>query len=335
MHLLRCQISSVAVAFGISPMNQQIELSIVVPMRNEQDSLNLFFDTTIPVLVRMGIPWEILCVNDGSSDNTLSMLLDRRRQDRRIKIVDLSRNFGKEAAMTAGLELCTGSAVVPMDADLQDPPELIPKMLEKWQTGAEVVYARRATRESDTLLKRFTALKFYGLLNALSEIPIPHNTGDFRLMDRKVVEALKRLPERTRFMKGLFAWLGFRQECVYYHRAKRVGGITKWSYWRLWNFAIEGIVSFSSLPLRIWSYLGLATALIGFCYMIYLILRTLVLGIDVPGYASLMVVLLFIGGLQLISLGILGEYLSRVFSEVKHRPLYVVRQVYGLENFTA
>ena len=313
-------------------MSENVAISIVVPMYNEEAVLDAFFARMIPVLDRSGLSWEIICINDGSQDRTLSILIDLHKHDGRIKVVDLSRNFGKEAALTAGLELCTGDAVIPIDADLQDPPELISDMIRKWQDGAEVVSARRTSREDDSFMKRLTAHRFYRLMNTMADIRIPDNTGDFRLMDRKVVNALKRLPERTRFMKGLFAWLGFRQDVVEYRRARRVAGESKWKYWKLWNFALEGIISFSTLPLRVWSYCGIAIAAIGFLYMAFLALQTLIAGVDVPGYASLMVAVLFLGGLQLLTLGILGEYISRMFLEVKQRPVYLVRELHGLDN---
>ncbi|MFS8831547.1 glycosyltransferase family 2 protein, partial [Synechococcus sp. R8-2] len=249
-----------------------------------------------------------------------------------IKVVNLSRCFGKEIALTAGLDHASGRAVVPIDADLQDPPELIPEMLQQWRQGYQVVYAVRRSRRGESWLKRFTANGFYWLIDQLSQVRIPRNTGDFRLLDRQVVEAVKQLRERTRFMKGIFAWVGYRQTAIFYDRAPRFRGKTQWNYWRLWNLAIEGITSFSSWPLRVWSYIGLAISVPAFLYGLFLIIRTLLFGSDVPGYASLAVMILFLGGIQLISLGVIGEYLGRVFEEVKGRPLYLVDGTFGFET---
>lgn len=309
-----------------------VELSVVVPMYNEAAGLEHFFARLVPVLEQLGLPYEIICVNDGSTDDTLPRLLELRRRHPAIKVLDLSRNFGKDLALSAGLDYARGAAVVPIDADLQDPPELIPELVARWRQGYEVVYATRRSRQGEGWLKRVTANLFYRVIDRLADRPIPRDTGDFRLLDRRAAEALRRLPERTRFMKGLFAWVGFRQTGVLYDRAPRQAGRTTWNYWRLWNFALDGITSFSSLPLKVWSYVGLAVSLLAFLYAAFLIVRTLVYGIDVPGYASLMVVVLFLGGVQLITLGVLGEYLGRVYVEVKGRPLYLVRDAYGLEE---
>lgn len=306
---------------------RKVDLSVVVPMYNEEAVVDVFFSQIIPVLQDMDLTWEIVCVNDGSRDQTLGKLQEYAVMEPRIVIVDLSRNFGKEAAMTAGLDHARGDAVVPIDADLQDPPALIMSMVTKWREGYEVVYATRSCRESDNWLKRWTASAFYVLFNRLAEIQIPTNTGDFRLMDRKVVEALGRFPERTRFMKGIFAWTGFRQVAVTYERSARVAGSTKWRYWKLWNFALDGVTSFTTLPLRVWSYIGSIVAALAFFYGIFITLRTMMFGVDVPGYASLMVVMLFLGGAQLLSLGVMGEYIGRICQEVKQRPVYIVRSV--------
>jgi glycosyltransferase involved in cell wall biosynthesis len=231
--------------------------------------------------------------------------------------------------MTAGIDATTGDCVIPIDADLQDPPALISEMLQKWQEGAEVVLAKRVDRSSDSYSKRTTALMFYRLHNTLSSLQIPENVGDYRLMDRVVVDALKQLPERQRFMKGLFAWVGFKTVTIEYSRDARLVGETKFSGWKLWNFAIEGITSFSLVPLKIWIYVGLAGALFAFLYATFIILRTLIFGIDLPGYASLLVVTLFFGSLQLISLGVIGEYIGRIYFESKQRPLYLIRKKYS------
>ncbi len=308
------------------------EISIVVPMYNESECLNVFFSSLVPILEKCTKSYEIVCINDGSSDDTLERLLLQHADNKNVKIIDLSRNFGKEQALTAGLDLCSGQAVIPMDADLQDPPELIPKLMERWREGFDVVLAVRDDRSTDGFLKRFSASCFYATISRLSETPVPSNAGDFRLMDRRVVEALKTLTERTRFMKGIFGWLGFRQTIVTYKREKRAAGAAKWKPLQLWNFALEGIVSFSMTPLKIWTYAGGVVALFAIGYMMLTITRTLIYGVDVPGYASLLSVVLFFSGMNMIGLGILGEYLGRVFLEVKQRPIYLVRSRYGFEQ---
>lgn len=305
-------------------------LSIVVPMHNESQNVQAFYDRVAGVLDGLGETWEIVCVNDGSRDDTLAQLTELHHRDPRVKVIDLSRNFGKEIALTAGLDHATGDAVIPIDADLQDPPELIPELLAKWREGYEVVNATRRSRQGETWVKKATANAFYRALEKMTSIRIPRNTGDFRLISRPAMDALRRLPERNRFMKGLFAWVGFRQATVYFDRHPRHAGVTTWNYWRLWNLALDGITSFSSLPLRVWSYLGAGIALCAFFYASFLILRTLFFGIDLPGYASIMVTILFIGGIQLIGLGVLGEYLGRIFEEVKQRPMYLIRESHGI-----
>jgi glycosyltransferase involved in cell wall biosynthesis len=309
-----------------------VELSIVVPVYNEEANIDYLFKRLLSVLERMETTYEIVCVNDGSKDNTLFCLVEHHKHNPIIKVVNLSRNFGKEIALTAGIDYATGAAIIPIDADLQDPPELIEQLVAKWHEGYDVVYATRRSREGETWLKRFTANAFYRTIGKMSRVPIPRNTGDFRLLDRRVVDALKLMPERTRFMKGLFAWVGYRQASVMFDREPRFQGSTTWNYWKLWNFAIDGIASFSFLPLKVWSYVGVAISGISLLYASFLVIRTLVLGIDVPGYASLMVAILFLGGIQLITLGIIGEYIGRIYEEVKGRPLYLVRESYGFEN---
>lgn len=294
-------------------------------MHNEEDALAPFFARLLPALESLGETFEIVCVNDGSRDATLERLLAMRQGEPRIQVLDLSRNFGKEAALTCGIDYARGDAVIPIDADLQDPPELIVDMVRWWRQGFDVVLAQRLDRSADNILKRKTAEWFYRLHNAISEPSIPPNVGDFRLMDRKVVEALKLLPERRRFMKGLFAWVGFRQATIPYARESRQAGTSKFSGWALWNLALEGITSFSTAPLRIWTYLGLAIALVAFAFGAFIIGRVIFLGRDLPGYASLITVVLFLGGVQLIGMGILGEYLGRIYSEAKGRPIYIVR----------
>lgn len=314
-----------------SPANPTV-LSLVVPMYNEEDNVGEFYARVKAVLEQLGETWEIVCVNDGSRDATLAQLVALNRADARVKVINLSRNFGKEIALTAGIDHACGQAVIPIDADLQDPPELIADLVAKWREGYDVVNATRRSRQGESWLKRLTAGAFYRVLENMADISIPRNTGDFRLLGRPVVEALKRMPERTRFMKGLFAWVGFKQATVLYDRHPRYAGQTKWNYWRLWNFAIDGIVSFSTVPLKVWSYFGLGVAALSFIYALFLAVRTMLYGIDVPGYASLMVVVLFLGGIQLITLGVLGEYLGRIYDETKRRPLYIVRDYFGIET---
>lgn len=305
-------------------------LSIVIPCFNEEGNLDALFQELLPVLAQLQLSYEVICVNDGSRDRTLSVLLQWRDRHPAIKILDLSRNFGKDIALTAGIDAATGLAVIPMDADLQDPPEVIPALVERWQQGFDVVYATRQRRH-ESLLKRWSAHSFYALLQGLSSVPIPANTGDFRLLDRQVVEALKQLPERNRFMKGLFSWVGYRQTAVYFERPARHHGQSKWSYWQLWNFALGAIFAFSVKPLQIWLYVGLGVSGVAFIYALWLVVRTLLFGADLPGYPSLMVAILFMGGVQLLTLGIIGEYIGRIYDEVKQRPLYLIRQCYGFE----
>ena len=243
-----------------------------------------------------------------------------------MRVIDLSRNFGKEAALSAGLDAARGDAVIPIDADLQDPPELIPALIAQWRNGFEVVLARRVDRDTDTFMKRWTAGLFYRLHNLIGDVRIPENVGDFRLLDRRVADALRALPERCRFMKGMFAWLGFRTAVVDYRRAQRAAGRSKFSGWRLWNLAIEGITGFSTVPLRIWTYIGVAVSFTAFAYAAFIVGRTLLLGADVPGYASLIVIMLFLGGVQLIGIGVIGEYVGRIYLETKQRPVYLVRE---------
>jgi glycosyltransferase involved in cell wall biosynthesis len=313
-------------------MSQQIDkfkLSIIVPIYNEESNIDYLLERLTTVLEPLQMSYEIICINDGSSDQSLTVLMKHYQTNPALKIINLSRNFGKEIAMSAGIDYAVGEAVIPIDADLQDPPELIEILVAKWQEGYDVVYAVRRSRQGESWLKRFTANNFYRVIGWMTHIPIPRNTGDFRLLDRRVVEALKLLPERRRFMKGLFSGVGFSQTAVEYDRQPRYQGTTKWNYWKLWNFALEGITSFSSSPLKIWSYIGLAISLLSFLYATFLIIRTLIFGIDLPGYASLMVVILFLGGIQLITLGIIGEYLGRVYDEVKGRPLYLVKEFHN------
>lgn len=314
---------------NISPKVPKI--SLVVPIYNEAANIAPFYERASKVLDGLTTQWEIICVNDGSRDDSISFLVSLHQQDPRIKVVDLSRNFGKEVALSAGINYISGDAIITIDADLQHPPEVITEMVKKWHEGYEIVFATRRSRKAESWLKRNTSKVFYWLLGWLTDIPSHNKIGDFCLLDRRVVEALKQFPEHNRFMKGLFAWVGFKQNFVMYDMHERNSGTTKWNYWRLWNFAIEGITSFSTVPLQVWTYMGFYIALLSLIYATVIAVRTLALGIDVPGYASLMVSILFIGGVQLISLGIIGEYIGRIYKEVKGRPLYLVRKLYGID----
>lgn len=306
-------------------------VTVLVPVKDEQEAVAPFVARVTAVLDALDEPqgWEIVFVDDGSHDLTLAAILEANRADPRVRCVALSRNFGKESALSAGLDHAAGQVVVPLDVDLQDPPEVIGVMLARWRDGFDVVYGVRRNRLSDTLPKRLTADLYYRAHNWLSTDKIPEHAGDFRLLDRKVVDVIRRMPERNRFMKGLFAWAGFRQAAVEYDRSPRGVGRTKFNYWKLWTLALDGITSGSTLPLRVWSYLGAVVAVFGLIYAGYIGVRTLVLGGDVPGYPSLMVAVLFFGGVQLISLGVLGEYVGRILVETKQRPIYVVRETIG------
>ncbi len=292
---------------GHYPEKAAIELSLVVPIHNESAGLDEFFARVLPVLENLGCACEIVCVDDGSSDGSLERLLEL-------------------------FEHVSGAAAVPIDADLQDPPELIAQMVAKWREGFDIVYATRARRDGESILRRVSARYFYRIFDRITDIPIPPDTGDFRLLDRRVVDILVRLPERTRFMKGLFAWVGFRQTALSFDRPERRAGKTKWTYWRLWNFALDAITSFSSVPLKVWSYVGVVVSILAFLYALFLAGLTIVHGVVVPGYASIMVAVLFLGGVQLITLGIIGEYLARIYNEVKGRPLYLVRGRWGFDD---
>ena len=307
-------------------------VSIIIPCHNESGNLATLYARVCAVMDEAGEPWEMICVNDGSGDDTLLQLIALHHQDRRVRVIDLSRNFGKEAALTAGLDAAQGEAAIPLDADLQDPPELIPELLARWREGFDVVNAVRLSREGESWLKRASAHVFYRIINRMSDVEIPPDTGDFRLLSRPVLDALQTLPERRRFMKGLFAWVGFRSTNVYYHRAPRHAGKTTWNYWRLWNLAVEGITSFSQVPLQLAAYLGFVVSLLAFLYAVWLVISTLVYGNLVKGYPSIMVTLLFLGGVQLMALEVIGEYLGRIYEESKQRPVYLVRQAWGMVN---
>jgi glycosyltransferase involved in cell wall biosynthesis len=301
-------------------------LSVVVPAYNEQEVLSEFHRRLDEVLAELPMSVEIVYINDGSEDQTLSLLHELHQKDERVAIVDLSRNYGKEIALSAGLRQASGDAVVVIDADLQDPPELIPKLIEHWNQGYDVVYAQRTRREGETWLKKATAGAFYRLMQRVGHVKLPRDTGDFRLLSRRAVNALNSMDEQHRFMKGLFTWIGFRQVAVPYDRDPRYAGETKWNYWKLWNFAIEGLTSFTIAPLKFATYLGLLTAFGAFVFAIYTIIKTLIFGNPVPGYPSIIVIMLFLGGVQLMAIGVLGEYVGRIFTESKRRPLYFLNE---------
>ena len=307
-------------------------LSVVNPMHNEAEGLDILFARLDAATSDLGVKVEIVCVDDGSRDDTFERLAARARSDRRLRLLALTRNFGKEAALTAGIEAARGHMVVPLDADLQDPPELIAEFVALWEQGYDVIYGVRADRSSDKRLKRLTAGLFYSFFNLLSDYPIPSGAGDFRLMDRAVVEALNALPERNRFMKGLFAWVGFRQAGVPYVRPIRAAGATSWGYFKLWRFALDGLTAFSTLPLRIWTTVGVLAAVLAVAYAAVIVAQVLLYGRQLPGYASLMVVVLFGFALQMIALGVLGEYVGRLYQEVKSRPVYLVRERIGFDS---
>jgi glycosyltransferase involved in cell wall biosynthesis len=304
------------------------DLSVVVPAYNEAEVLDAFHARLSAVLNTLGLASEVVYVNDGSRDATLDRMLGLKAADQRVSVVNLSRNFGKEIALTAGLDHARGSAaVVVIDADLQDPPEVIPNLVAVWRQGFDVVYAQRSARHGEGFIKRVTAHAFYRLMQRVGgSVSLPPDTGDFRLMSRRAVDALLRLREQHRFMKGLFAWIGFPSRAVLYERAPRAAGTTKWNYWKLWNLSLEGITSFTVGPLKIATYLGLLTAVGAVIYALQVIVKTLIFGSEVAGYPSLMTVVLFLGGIQLMTLGIIGEYLARIFNETKGRPLYLVER---------
>lgn len=317
-------------------MRVNIELSVIVPCYNESEVVEKFFSAMVGnngILNNLGLNCELVFINDGSKDNTLELLKAQKeiysnKSNLDIKIVNLSRNFGKEAAMSAGFSVASGEAIVPMDADLQHPASLIPKFVELWRQGYDVVLAKRVNRQDESALKRFCSSIFYKLNNKISEIEIPQNVGDFRLFTKKVLNAINSLPENQRFMKGIFAWVGFRSITIEYEEQERIAGSSKFNGWKLWNFALQGITGFGTLPLRIWTYIGFIVSIFAFIYASFLILRTLIMGVDLPGYASLVVIILFLGGLQLIGIGILGEYVGRIYMESKRRPPFIIDEIY-------
>lgn len=302
-------------------------LSVIVPAYNEEEVLPIFHARLVAALANvteLAGNWEVVYVNDGSKDGTLRILKELQLHDTAIGVANLSRNFGKEAAMSAGLKLARGDAVVLIDADLQDPPELIGDMVRVWQQGADVVNMKRISRQGETWFKKASAAWFYKVINWLSEVHIPENVGDFRLLSRRAVDALNQLPESNRFMKGLFAWIGYKQVVVDYDRHPRAAGETKWPYFKLLNFAIEGITGFSVIPLRLASYAGFLTAFSAFVYALFLLVKTLTIGDSVKGFPTLILTILILGGLQLMAMGIIGEYLGRLFMESKRRPLFLL-----------
>lgn len=303
-------------------------ISLICPCYNEEEVIDTFLDKMTRVLQTIGESSEIIFINDGSRDRTLEVLLEAKRRHHNIRILNLSRNFGKEAAMTAGIDASRGEVVIPIDVDLQDPPELIVGMIGKYREGFDVVLAQRIDRTSDSAAKKLSAEFFYKFHNKIADVNLPENVGDYRLMSRKVVTELQKLPENQRFMKGLFAWVGFKTTTIGYKREPRAAGTTSFNGWKLWNFALDGITGFSTVPLRIWLYVGLFIAILAFVYGAIIVTKTLLYGVDSPGYASLITVVLFLGGIQLMGIGILGEYIGRIYMESKRRPIYIVENEY-------
>jgi glycosyltransferase involved in cell wall biosynthesis len=312
-------------------MSQQSYFTILVPVLNEEEAIPSFIERVEAVM--SGLPeysYEYLFLDGGSTDQTAQILKQARQNNDRIKIITLSRSFGKEASLFCGIKYATGDAVIPMDVDLQDPPEVIPDFLAKWQEGYDVVQGTRQSRKDETFLKRFTSKFFYRVFNAIAERPIPKDTGDFRLISRRVAQAVLQMSDRTQFMKEMFHWVGFRSCAVFYQRPERSAGTTKWNYWKLWNFALDGLTASSTLPLRIWTYFGFFFAGCAAFYASYYVLRTILFGIDVPGYASLICFILFFGAMQMIISGIQGEYIGRILKEVKQRPQYIIESMDGV-----
>jgi len=305
-------------------MTQQT-LTLIVPVLNEESQVGPFVERLQDALAETSVRWKALFVDDGSGDQTVSEIERLRAHGEPVEVLVLSRNFGKEAALTAGLDYAEGDIVIPIDVDLQDPPEVIPEMLSLWRDGADVVLAQRWSRHEETPFKRASASLYYRLMGWLSDTPLPTNVGDFRLLDRRVVEVIRNMPERTRYMKGILSWPGFTTAIVAYDRPARVSGAPRQRFRKLVRLGLDGIITFSSLPLRIWSVLGALMAAVAFAYMAWIVAKVLLFGRDVPGYASMMATILFVGGIQLLSVGILGEYVARIFVEVKRRPVYVVK----------
>lgn len=303
-------------------------ITLICPCYNEEAVIELFFNKITNILDKIDLSYEIIFINDGSQDSTLIKLKNLKELYTTIKIINLSRNFGKESALTAGLDNALGEVIIPIDVDFQDPPELVEELIKEWQNGFDIVLAKRKDRTSDSFLKAFSAKYFYKFHNKISDVSIPENVGDFRLITKKVLEAIKQLPENQRFMKGIFSWVGFKTTTIEYKREVRKAGESSFNGWKLWNFAIDGITSFSTLPLRIWMYIGIVISFLSLIYGVIIIAKTLFFGVDVPGYASLMVSILFLGGIQLISIGVLGEYIGRIYLEAKKRPPYIIESIY-------
>ncbi|OEZ33096.1 bactoprenol glucosyl transferase [Francisella endosymbiont of Amblyomma maculatum] len=306
--------------------------SIIIPVKDESESIEHLFNRLMPILKKLPTKYELVFINDGSNDNTLELLLEKQKNIPEITVVDLSRNFGKEAALFAGFTNCKGDAAISIDADLQDPPELILEMVHHWLDGYEVVTAVRENRDTDTSTKKHTAGLFYKVMNRISDTKLTPNAGDYRLLNRAAVNAFLELKEKIRFNKGLLTWIGFKEKIVYHAREERAAGQTKWNYWKLFKFSIDGITSFSRAPLEIWSYIGVFVALISFIYGSIIVLKSLLFGADVPGYPSLVTFILFFSGLQMIGIGMLGSYIGRIFIETKRRPLYIIRQVHRVKD---
>lgn len=308
--------------------NNMKKISVIIPMKNESENVQIIIENLLIVLGKTSLDYELVFVNDGSTDNTLDLLLEQQNGNNKIRIIDLSRNFGKEAAVYAGFENCTGDCAVCVDADLQDPPQMIIEMVEHWLNGYEIVIAVRSSRSSDGVLKKYTAQWFYNLINSMSNTKLVANAGDYRLLDRLAVNAFLQLGEKVRFNKGIFSWIGFKQKLVYHERSERVAGKTKWNYLQLLRLALDGITSFSTVPLTLCLYSGIIIALLSFLYACYYAIKTIIFGIDVNGYPSLLLFILFFGGIQMIGIGILGQYIGRIFLETKNRPIYIARKIY-------
>lgn len=303
-------------------------VSLICPLFNEEENVSIFLSSVVSVLESCNSTYEIICVNDGSTDRTLDALIEKKEQYKGLRILNLSRNFGKEAALSAGLSVATGEAVIPIDADLQDPPDIIGSLISEWEKGYDVVLAKRVNRSTDHVAKRLSASLFYRFHNLISKQKIPENVGDFRLMSRRVAAEIIKLPENQRFMKGLFSWVGFKTTTIEYERAQRHAGTSGFNAWTLWNFALDGVTSFSTAPLRLWLYLGIVFSTLAFFMGAYIVVKTLFYGVDVPGYASIIIVVLFFGGIQLTSIGVLGEYIGRIYLESKRRPSYIIEDEY-------
>ncbi|MFC4892115.1 glycosyltransferase family 2 protein [Pseudofrancisella aestuarii] len=307
--------------------------SIIIPVKEESEGLDILFSRLLPILDELPTNYELVFVNDGSTDNTLELLIEKQKSIPQIKIIDLSRNFGKESALYAGFANCNGDAAISIDADLQDPPELILEMVHYWLEGYEVVTAVRENRDTDSLMKKRSAGVFYKLINKISDdTKLTPNAGDYRLLNRAAINAFLELKEKVRFNKGLLSWIGFKEKIIYHAREDRAAGKTKWNYWKLFKFSIDGITSFSKTPLEVWSYLGVIIAISGFLYGSFIVFKSILFGVNVPGYPSIITFLLFFSGLQMIGIGMLGQYIGRIFIETKQRPLYIIRKIYDASD---